>query len=327
MDISFDASDTALVEAFVALGRTRHANDPHHLGSAASALLGPAAGTGQRYFAVTRANGDLKARVVADAKTGFLGHYEAATDASSDEVKRLLHNACHHLSEAGWGTAIGPINGSTWSSYRFTVPNGTRPFFLDNHHPEEYLVQWRAAGFEPVERYLSTLIECARTSPTLCPRFAKRLAQRGITIEAVTPERFDQELRAIHALSNTAFARSPFFSPISYEAFEVLYQPVTAVVDPNWTLMARGPSGELLAFIFATPDYFDPERRSLVIKTVASRAPGLGSWLTGLLHRRAHDAGYARIFHALMHESNKSTQIHAAEAKVYRRYLLLGKPL
>ncbi len=322
MDISFDASDTAHVEAFAAFGRARHANDPHHLRDEI-----PAGGTGERYFAVTRANGDLKARVVADTATGFLGYYEAATDVSSDEVNRLLHSACRHLRRSGSSRAIGPINGSTWNSYRFTVPDPNRPFFLDNHHPEEYLGQWRAAGFEPVERYLTTVIERGQIAPSLCPRFPKRLAQRGITIEAVTPHRFDTELRAIHALANAAFARGPFFSPISYEAFEALYRPLTAIVDPDWTLIARSPSGELLAFIFATPDYFDERNESLVIKTLASRAPGLGTWLTGLVHRRAHDAGYARIFHALMHDANKSNQIHATDAKVYRRYLLLGKEL
>ena len=68
-----------------------------------------------------------------------------------------------------------------------------------------------------------------------------------------------------------------------------------------------------------------------MIKTVAvatiSEARGLGAGLTVLLHHRAWQDGYQRIYHALMHDANSSSLINAAGARIHRRYALLGKAL
>jgi hypothetical protein len=244
----------------------------------------------------------------------------------------LLDAAGAYLATLGCEIAIGPVNGSTWDSYRFAEANGARPFLLDVYHPDRYPMQWRDAGFIPVERYLSSVFANERI---LCngasEGFRRRIARRGILVEAVQPSAFEADLRGIHALCLEAFTANPLFTPIGFDDFARLYRPAAALIEGRWTLIARNRAGEVIGFAFAYPDLFDPEGSTLIIKTVASKpgreAQGLGAWLTRCLHERARASGMNRVIHALMHERNTSTLTGATGAHVHRRYLLLGKPL
>jgi GNAT superfamily N-acetyltransferase len=334
MLISFDEHSTAY-PAFFELAHRRCAQDSRF----PEARWTVPEGQPHRFFLTYDDRGQPVARLLAivsgdvwrTQRVGLLGLYEALAGTPERDISTMLDAGCTWLADAGCGVAVGPLNGSTWFDYRFAVPGGGRPFFLDASNPDEYPGQWRGAGFTPIEHYRSVVFDRAHFCFERVERFGRRLSARGISVSPVCAETFHSVLPEIHALCLEAFSPNPLFTPIDFAAFSDLYQPAASLMDSSWSLIARGGAGRMLGFAFAFPDFCDTARKSLVVKTVAVRQDtstrGLGAWLSELLHKRAHERGYERIYHALMHDANPSTHIHRREARTWRKYELLGRAL
>ena len=130
----------------------------------------------------------------------------------------------------------------------------------------------------------------------------------------------------MYDLALESFARNFLYTPISREGFFQLYRPVLAKLDPDHVLMAEDADGTLLAFLFAIPDWAQGSQPDqLIIKTYASRYPGLGGYLAEQLHAGAAAAGYRAVIHALMHQDNPSKRNSEKYGRTFRRYALFGR--
>src|SRR5690606_871502 len=100
-------------------------------------------------------------------RTGFVGWYEAVEPEAGVEVLRVAVDA---LASAGAGRVVGPLNGTTWSRYRLTLPPRTPgesapPFLTEPTNPAEYPEQFLAAGFGPLLEYESRWVPEPRADP------------------------------------------------------------------------------------------------------------------------------------------------------------------
>ncbi|MDO4263426.1 MAG: GNAT family N-acetyltransferase [Deinococcus sp.] len=262
----------------------------------------------------------------AGQRTGLIGT-PALLDGA--DLPALLEAACAELRSLGAKVALGPLNGSTWFSYRVVTDPGTRPpFLLEPQTSPVELAGWEAAGFTPRLGYHSAVATPATHPPD--PR-AEELARRFADVTRRSPTlsepRLSADLRALHALSLAAFAGNPLYSPLPLAAFEGLYRPLLGRVPLDWVwLVERGE--ELVGFVFAYPD---PGSGALVLKTLAVRPgraeAGLGRHLSNLFHARAFAAGVPEVVHALMWDGNESAALSASRGEVIRRYALLGREL
>lgn len=265
-------------------------------------------------------------------RTGFIGSYSAHDEAAGVAV---LQQACAHLARQGVEVAIGPIDRTTWSRYRFVVDRGSEPpFFMEPDNPDEWPTYWTRAGFSPCATYTSALNDDLAVEDPRASTATARLRQAGVRIRDLDMVRIEDELRRIHALSLAAFEHSPLYSPADFEEFHALYRAVLPCVRPELVLLAE-LGGTLAGFVFAVPDACEARRGrtadTVIVKTVAVNPAldcrGLGCVLTDLVHRRARALGYRRTIHALMHESNASRNISRRSARTMRRYALLARPL
>ena len=75
-----------------------------------------------------------------------------------------------------------------------------------------------------------------------------------------------------------------------------MYEPVRSFLNPEWILLAENEREEGAAFLFCLDDIYNRSGKSLVAKTVArvpdDRYRGIGTYLTGLIHKKAYLAGY-----------------------------------
>ena len=331
---SFDES-SCLCATFTELPTRRYVGDPYYVGAHCANLES----TSHRYFLQHDGGGHVVARVAAiigscewrRQPVGILGLYDAIAGTSPPLTNEMIVAACNYLKAAGCQIAIGPLNGSTWFDYRFAMQGASRPFFLDVYNPDEYLSHWLNAGFAPIEHYLTFAFEREHFALSRGTGVSRQTIDRGVTVTSVCSQDIQNVFSEIHGLCLEAFVDNPLFVPIEFDAFADLYRPLAGLIDPELTLTARDSNGKLLGFCFAFPDLFDAERRSLVLKTVAVRrdrlGTGLGSRLVQVVHQRAHERGIDRIYHALMHENNPSTKVRAKSARIYKRYVLLGRPL
>lgn len=262
-------------------------------------------------------------------KSGVLGAYEAESDSAAAE---LLKGAFSELLAKGMQTVIGPMNGSTWRSYRWVTEVGSEPpFFLEPRQPLEYVGQFRKAGFVPLAEYFSALADDLSIGDERLERAAARLAALGVTLRTLDLGCFEEELRRIYEVSVVGFADNFLYTPLPWEAFRAIYQPLSGRLDARLIWLAEWDE-RVVGYVFGFPDYAasDPGR-TMILKTVVAlperKLAGLGALLVGKFHEAAKEVGARRVIHALMHESNNSRNLSGIYAKTMRRYTLFAANL
>ena len=259
-------------------------------------------------------------------RIGTVGGFLAPDEASAG---LLLDAAAARLRDAGCELAVGPMNGNTWRRHRFiTWSNGRGSYLMEPRHPEEYPRWWQSAGFKPLSNYSSSAVPLDGES-TVPPALEARLARRGIHIRPLDPTRYENELRAIHAISVRSFQDNFLYTPLDETEFVAAYVKFRERIDPDLVRIAER-DGTPCGFVFAVADLEAAARGeapALIVKTLAvdpgSRCAGLGSLLVDQVHATARTKGFTEAIHATQHESNSSRRItgrHAGEP--FRRYTL-----
>ena len=260
-------------------------------------------------------------------RVGLVGHYAAR---SLGAGKKMLEAACNLLRESGCARVIGPMDGSTWKSYRLVSAMGSEAaFLLELNNPPEWNLHFLEAGFEVLATYHSTL-GLNPEADSRMPRVRKRFAANRITTRAANPANLESELEAIYDLALESFASNFLYSPITKDDFLGLYRPVLAKLPPGFTRIAEH-EGRAVGFAFAVPDMLRPQMDTLILKTVGIRKArvyaGLGALLADEMHDLARSAGMTRVIHALIHDGNVSGKTSAKTGSVMRRYTLYSKKL
>ncbi len=261
-------------------------------------------------------------------RVGYIGHY-AVQDASDS----VLFHACEQLQRQGCTMAIAPMDGNTWHSYRLVSDRGSHPpFFLEPNTPEEWLDQFHQAGFTSIADYSSALTTNLTQPDPRLDKVRQRLMHNDVTIHAIDLDQFETELQHIYDLCLISFRRNFLYTPISQTEFLQQYRQVQSYIKPDLVLLAKRDQ-QLVGFLFALPDWLEAQRgqdiQTVLIKTVAVLPErlyaGLGSVLVENCQAIAHQLGYTRAIHALMHDSNTSRNISQHYAQPIRRYSLMGK--
>ena len=260
-------------------------------------------------------------------KTLQVGFFEAENNYNA--VKFLFDEIKKYAKNNGYDYLIGPINGSTWKKYRITLPSNNLPFLMDNYNKPYYAKLFEDYGFETISNYTSSITNNLNNDYSRLEKFEKIFENKGIKIRKFNPEKFEEDIRKIYDVSVQSFVNNFLYTPIEFEIFYKMYEPVKNFLNPEWILIAEDENNSPLAFIFGFDNLFSREKKSLVVKTLAQvpdyKYKGIGSYLTELLHKKAYLAGYDNIIHALMHESNVSANILAGE--LYHEYKLYGAKL
>jgi GNAT superfamily N-acetyltransferase len=265
------------------------------------------------------------------AKIGTIGGFSAD---DGHTTAALLEGAVNYLREQGCRIAVGPLNRNTWQLHRFVVASSGRgPFLLEPRNFSEHPGWWESAGFSLLSRYSSSVM-VLDGAEAISAAVRSRLIKSGVSVRKMNVSRYDDELRAIHAISLKSFSANFLYTPLEESDFLAAYQKLREQVDPDLVRIAeRG--GLPCGFVFGIPDLEAlrrEEKPALIVKTLAvdpeARCAGLGNFLVDELHRSGREKGYTEAIHALQHETNKSLKITGRHhGEVFRRYALFSKRL
>lgn len=263
---------------------------------------------------------------------GLIGHY-ATHDTESACL--LLNHVCQELVARDCTMAVGPMDGNTWRRYRLLSQRGTEPiFFLEPDNPDDWCNQFQNAGFTPLATYSSALNEdLSHTDPRL-NRVEIRLQDLGVEVRSLNLQNFHQELQHIYQLSLISFRHNFLYTPIEATEFVEQYSQIRPYVQSDLVLMAEH-NNKLVGFLFAIPDLLQAKRgepiNTVIIKTVAVLPgrlyAGLGNVLVDRVQAIAHQLGYTRAIHALMHDANNSRNLSNRYAHTIRQYTIFAKEL
>ncbi len=254
-------------------------------------------------------------------KTAAIGGIKFKSVAEGVE---LLTRVAAKCSDEGYEALVGPLDGDTWHSYRLVCQSdGSAPFLMEPTSGEHDLAIFEQSDFEPISKYISAKAKLADT-------LGKRPAEiPGVTIRPWDGENGEALIRDLFDMSAEAFAGNKFFSPIAFEDFMAIYEPLLPLIQKEHVFFARDEENALKGFLFGSPDFMDHSGKpSVILKSYASRMYGVGHLLADTYHRRAIEMGFESVIHALIHEDNISrsrSEVHKAD--VFRRYALMGRKL
>ncbi|RMG54792.1 MAG: hypothetical protein D6722_28605 [Bacteroidetes bacterium] len=259
-----------------------------------------------------------------------IGNYECI---DSDEASRLLlGKALEVIAEAGMHYVIGPFNGSVWDEYRFVSSPAAPNYFLEPFNPLYYNRQFKAFGFGEAARFVSHLDQDVQSVDPKAEAQLAHFKARGLRFRSVDLDRYEAELRTMHAFCMENFKGTWLFTPVSWEAWRARYLPIKDYIDPRFVVIAEDEQGETLGIIYCLRDYLHYQDYWLVSVLLARKQDpawaGLGRVLVHEMFARVREAGFDAIIHAFMREEDLArlkTTVMGGEH--YRTYMLYGMPV
>lgn len=264
-------------------------------------------------------------------KACCIGGYECADE--SDTAKRLLSEVKKLAKSKGYRWLIGPMEGSTWETYRFSNYHQYPPFFTEPYHHLYYSEHFKTAGFEPIAQFVSNFSDDLKFDAEEIEKTESQYQERGLSFRHLDVNNLLADLKKIGQFSIEAFRQNFLYTPITVDGFVSKYRGFQEVFDPDLVLIAEGADQKIHAISFSLPNYADPDKGSFVLKSMARRADspfkGVSKFLTEKTYQIASAKGYYRAIHAFMIDENASTKISTEqyEGSEYASYSLYGLEL
>lgn len=259
-----------------------------------------------------------------------IGNFESIDDIGCSH--ELFRRVTEEAKAEGAEYIIGPMNGSTWDTYRLGTTSGQANFFLEPFYPAYYPKLLLAAGFQPIAHYVSHMDESRELREDRLPALEARFTKQGIAFRNIDLDRYETELEKLHAFCMRSFRSNFLFTSISQKAFKEKYMSVRPYIDPQYVIIAEDAQENITGFIFCLENRYDTAKKGMIIKTIAKdpsvRYGGLGSLLGNTLKQRVLENGYNYMIHAFMIQSNASRALSEHfSGKAWKEYELYGKQI
>ena len=96
-----------------------------------------------------------------EKKTSYIGNIMIFEKYRKEEFeKKIFDELFKELKKDGIELIIGPLNGTTWNTYRYVTKTGNRkPFLMEPWNEGYYVELFQKTGFNPLANYISTIME------------------------------------------------------------------------------------------------------------------------------------------------------------------------
>jgi len=274
---------------------------------------------------------------------GYIGWYECDPDEAIS--KQLFNAAFEWMKEQGCESVIGPVNGSSWYSYRFNLEHAQPLFPGDPFQPLYYVEQWQNAGFGIMERYESSYTPLPEQGALSFEEAEKQFNEKGLVLKRLTPELYMEHRTVLHGFLNEAFTNNPLFVEIDIEEFGSIYDELPSKLPEGFAYMAVDKSNAPVCLNIAYPDIFYTTYQAasvtdtlmtapkLIVKTLVThpdwQSHSLGTLMIRLLMDVARNHGIKDAIHALMYLDNVSAKAGQRKFNTVsaRTYALFQKSL
>ena len=272
-------------------------------------------------------------------KTSYIGNVNIYEKYRKDE-EQLFNKIFEELKKEGIETIIGPLNGTTWNTYRYVAEKGSRRQFLLEPWNEDYSVSlFEKLGFKPLAGYISTVMEGMdsdgrRNLNKKIEKLKKFDYYKDIKVESAENKDLLTVLNKVYDLTVEAFKNNFLYSELEREIFLKMYMSYEdKIIKKFFKMLYLGD--ELIGYVFGIPDYaelgYKGKIDTIILKTIAVspiyNGKGMGYILINSLVEEAEKEGYENVIYALMHESNVSKNIGLLLGNMLRKYTLFIKEL
>jgi hypothetical protein len=187
---------------------------------------------------------------------GLVGFFEVVDRYEVTEA--LLTEAVGWLRKRGVEEVWGPMNFSTWHSYRLMTRGFDRdPFYGEPYNPPYYPEHFDRFGFDSTTRHYSWDLgeEHLRELHANAKQFSEAVPPREeFRCESLDPRKLEADLRRIYDLAVPGFRGNFGWSPIDWGEFEPLYTDLRHIVIPELVRFAVTPAGQTVGLFYLYPD-------------------------------------------------------------------------
>ena len=272
-------------------------------------------------------------------KTSYIGNVNIHEKYRKNE-EQLFNKVFEELKKEGIEIIIGPLNGTTWNTYRYVTEKGNgKPFLLEPWNEDYSVSLFEKLDFKHLAGYISTVMEGMNSNGRKnlnkkIEKLKKFDYYKDIKVESAENKDLMAVLNKVYDLTVEAFKNNFLYSELEREIFLKMYLSYEDKIVKKFFKMLY-LKGELIGYVFGIPDYTELGHKgkidTIILKTIAVspeyNGKGMGYILINFLIEEAEKEGYENVIYALMHESNVSKNIGLLLGNMLRKYTLFIKEL
>ena len=192
-------------------------------------------------------------------KTSYIGNVNIHEKYRKDE-EQLFNKIFEELKKEGIETIIGPLNGTTWNTYRYVTEKGNgRPFLLEPWNEDYYVSLFEKLDFKHLARYISTVMEGMNSDGRKnlnkkIEKLKKFNYYKDIKVESAENKDLLTVLNKVYDLTVEAFKNNFLYSELEREIFLKMYMSYEDKIVKKFFKMLY-LKGELIGYVFGIPDY------------------------------------------------------------------------
>ncbi len=283
-------------------------------------------------------NEQYKGRVAAfyhekNHQLGILGWFEC--DDSLELSEELLKQAILWLQRQGCKKIIGPINGSTWSSYRFNL-DASKPLFAgEPYQPSYYLKQWGNVGFNNDVMYETTLPVSELNQDIDERDLSVFLAEMNLKIRPLPKNLTEDQNFNYFEFYMKSFSDNPLFHEISFDHYNLLTRNLNAVASYDCSFVVVDKNQRPVATFISYKDVYgeinpNSKNNKLFFKTIAThpdwRNKKIMKMVVNYMKPLAKELGYTDVIFSLMYSGNTTAKLTKSRygSDILRNYTLMS---
>lgn len=181
--------------------------------------------------------------------------------ATTRKLFRALETKAKNL---GYKQLIGPVNYTTWLSYRWAIDHPELKIYPDCNNPLYYVSQIKELGYRELYTYRSATILIDNALCELGKQSYKQKIKEGYEFKLVSNNPTIDQIKDIYDISIAAFAGGPLYSELPYPYFEKIYLQWLQSIEPIAYVAYK--NNRAVGFVMG---YMNPYSDNFVSKTSA----------------------------------------------------------
>ncbi|MBK7693601.1 MAG: hypothetical protein IPI30_04590 [Saprospiraceae bacterium] len=126
-------------------------------------------------------------------KSVCIGNYECVNNIKIS--KEIINYAINEAKRKGAEFLIGPMNGSTWDNYRFSLKLDHPNFLLEPYHHIYYNDHFLNSGFMPISKYRSSINHVMPVDSEDVLKLEDKFYDSGVNIRNIEIRNYENELK------------------------------------------------------------------------------------------------------------------------------------
>lgn len=187
----------------------------------------------------------------------FFGYWETHNNLEANQ--KLFAKFESWAQQQGATKVFGPINMTTYASYRIQLnPDNRPPFFGEPYNPKYYGSILEQCGYSVFMNYHSVIGhgDHIQVGTQAAPMFHAQLKKKKFTAVPLTPALWMERQEEIHSIFQALWQKNFGYVPIDLHTFQTFFSRSTAEqLDPDVSIALLDTENKIAAYLAVYPDY------------------------------------------------------------------------